>query len=423
MMNSWLAFVESNTSGTGRLFARSAALKGFRPILLSDNPDRYSYVSRDGLDALTIDTRSELTLLETCRRLAAGAGLAGVTSSSEYFVSTAAGIARRLGLAGPSPIAVRACRDKFRQRRRLENAGVAMPAFRRATSIKTAVHAAHELGLPVVVKPVSGSGSVGVRLCSSLDEVGAHAEQLLNQRHNERGAPVARRVLVEAVASGPEYSVETFDLNVIGITQKHLGPLPDFVEIGHDFPAQLLPDSKRAIECIGQRSLKALRLGWGPAHIELRLTESGPQIIEVNPRLAGGYIPELVRLSCGIDLVSETIVRVVGEQPVLKNTCHHHTSIRFILAPGDGLFDGVEGLDEAQRIPGITEVKLYTPPGTEIRRRGDFRDRIGHVIAHASTQEEAVHAAEAAHRAVNPQITQTYGFAEKVETERQRRGI
>lgn len=402
-MNPWLAFVESNTSGTGRLFARAAAQQGFRPILLSDDPARYSYVSQDGLETLNVDTRTEGTLLDACRRL----GPAGVTSSSEYFISTAASLARRLGLAGPSPGAVRACRDKFKQRRLLEKAGVPMPAFRAATSIKSAVAAAEDLGLPVVVKPVSGSGSVGVKLCSSLDEVRAHAARLLSQRHNERGAPVARRILVESVASGPEYSVETFNLEVIGITEKHLGPLPDFVEIGHDYPAQLSGAAKQAIESIAQQSLTALGLGWGPAHIELRLTESGPQIIEVNPRLAGGYIPELVRLSCGIDLISATIMLVVGEQPELRRTCDDHTSIRFILSPGDGILTGVEKLDEAERIPGVTEVKLYKPFGSEVQRQGDFRDRVGHVLARCSSREQAIHAAETAHQTVSLNIGQS----------------
>ena len=406
-MNPWLAFVESNTSGTGRLFARAASQQGFRPILLSDNPARYSYVSQDGLDTLKVDTKAEVTLLDACRRLEPGAGLAGVTSSSEYFISTAASIAHRLNLAGPSPVAVRACRDKFKQRQRLEKAGVSMPAFHGATSIKSAVAAAQELSLPVIVKPVSGSGSVGVKLCLSLDEVGAHAARLLSQRQNERGAPVARRILVESVASGWEYSVETFDLQVIGITSKHLGPLPTFVEVGHDYPAQLSPATKKAIEDIAQQSLTALGLGWGPAHIELRLTESGPQIIEVNPRLAGGFIPELVRLSCGIDLISETIMLVVGEQPELKRSCQDHTSIRFILSPGDGILAEVEGVDQAQSIPGITEVKLYSQPGAEMRRHGDFRDRVGHVIARRSTHEQAVRAAEAAHRVINLIIQRT----------------
>ena len=275
-----------------------------------------------------------------------------------------------------------------------------MPAFGCATSIKTVIPVAQDLGLPVIVKPVSGSGSAGVKLCSSLDEVSAHAAQLLNQRYNERGFPVARRILIEAVASGPEYSVETFGLQVVGITQKHLGPLPTFVEIGHDFPAQLSPASRRVIESIAQQSLVALGLGWGPAHIELRLTERGPQIIEVNPRLAGGFIPELVRLSCGIDLISATILLALGEQPELTNTGCEHASIRFILSPGDGTLAGVEGLEQAQSIPGIVEVKLYSPVGAEMRRNGDFRDRVGHVISRGSTHAQAVQAAETAHRAI-----------------------
>src|SRR5215213_5855873 len=174
-MNSWLAFVESNTSGTGRLFARAASQQGFRPILLSDNPARYSYALQDGLDTLQVDTHAETSLVAACSRLGPGAGLAGVTSSSEYFVSMAASVARRLHLAGPSPVAIRACRDKVRQRQRLAKAGVAMPAFRPATSVKNAVSAAEDLGLPVIVKAVSGSGSVGVRYCASLDEVAVHA--------------------------------------------------------------------------------------------------------------------------------------------------------------------------------------------------------------------------------------------------------
>lgn len=400
-MNEWLAFVESNTSGTGRLFARAASQHGFRPILLSDNPARYGYASQDGLDTLQVNTRTQTALLDACRRLAPANGLAGVTSSSEYFVSIAASIARRLRLPGPSPVAIGSCRNKYKQRRLLEKAGVPMPAFRRATSIKNAMGAAQNLGLPVIVKAVSGSGSVGVKLCLSLDEVKVHAAALLSRRHDERGAPVARRILVESVASGPEYSVETFGLEVIGITQKHLGPLPTFVEIGHDYPAQLSRTSKKAIECIAQQSLTALGLGWGPAHIELRLTESGPQIIEVNPRLAGGYIPELVRLSCGIDLISETIVLVAGDRPELKSSSNDHASIRFFLSPPAGTLVGVEGLDQAQSIPGVMEVRIYSPVGAEMRRYGDFRDRVGHVIARGPTHAEAVCAAQAAHNAVS----------------------
>lgn len=395
-----LAFIESNTSGTGRLFARAAAEGGWRPVLLAADPARYAYAAADGLEVVRLDTQDEEALFDACRRLAAGQGLAGVTSSSEYFVAAAAKLASRLGLPAPSHEAVAACRDKHEQRLRLRAAGVGCPPFRLAESVEEARAAADELGLPVVVKPVYGSGSVGVKLCEDVAAVGAHAAALLSQRQNERGQPIPHRVLVEGLAVGPEYSVETFDAAVVGVTRKHLGAPPSFVEVGHDYPAPLdaEQESRLGREALG--ALEALGLGWGPAHVELRLTAEGPQVIEVNPRLAGGFIPELVRVASGVELITATVGRVAGLEPDLTPRAGRHASLRFFVAGSDGVLEAVEGLDAARRVPGVVSVEIYKGAGERVSLSGDFRDRIGHVIAVGETPEAARAAAEAAHAEV-----------------------
>ena len=403
-MADWLAFIESNTSGTGRLFARAAAAQGFRPILLSGDPSRYPYAADDRLETLCVDTGDAAALVATCKGLAARGGLAGVISSSEYYVATAASVARRLGLPGARAAAIRECRDKLKQRQKLEKAGVPIPRFRPATSVRMAVNRARALGLPVVVKAVSGSGSIGVRLCETREEVAAHATHLLGQRRDERGRAAPRHILIESLVEGPEYSVETFGLAVVGITRKYLGPLPDFVEIGHDFRAELSPADTEAIHRIVRQSLFALGLSWGPAHVELRLTPDGPQIIEVNPRLAGGYIPELVRLALGVDLVSETVKLVTGGEPDLKASAGRFASIRFLLPGKEGTLRGARGMEEAESLTGVCDVKLYAKPGSTVKRHGDFRDRIGHVIACGPTPGAARRGADAARRAVHLEI-------------------
>ncbi|HEX8088077.1 MAG TPA: ATP-grasp domain-containing protein [Blastocatellia bacterium] len=396
MRSPWLAFIESNTSGTGRLFARIAAREGFRPVLLAEDAARYRYAYEDGLTVIRVNTQDVQDTLAACRSLASDGGLAGVTSSSEYFIEMAGKVARRLNLFGPRPEAVRACRDKLSQRICLQRAGIGVPRFIPADSPDAAIEAAEALGLPVVLKPVSGSGSVGVKMCERLDEVRAHAAALLRQSVNERGLPVPRRILVEEMALGPEYSVESFGRIVVGVTQKHLGPLPDFVEVGHDFPALLSHGIESAVEQTTIRALDALGLAWGPSHCELRLTDQGPKIIEVNPRLAGGYIPELVRLACGIDMLAETIKLVVGRQPELRRTMNRHTSIRFIIPDEDGVLVRADGLDEAEQSDGIVEARLYSPIGTPLRRYSDFRARVGHVIAAADSAESSRAMAEKA---------------------------
>jgi len=48
--------------------------------------------------------------------------------------------------------------------------------------------------------------------------VEAHAKTLLAITTNERGQPLPPRILVEELAVGPEYSMETFNTSVVGIT-------------------------------------------------------------------------------------------------------------------------------------------------------------------------------------------------------------
>lgn len=400
MHNAWLAFIESNTSGTGRLFARIAEQQGFQPALLAKDRTRYKYADEDGLRVIQANTQDTESVLKVCRQLADGCGLAGVTSSSEYFVEMAAEVAKQLGLPGPQPEAISACRDKLAQRVCLQRAGIGVPGFIPAGSSELAVEAAEALGLPVVLKPVSGSGSVGVKMCGHLVNVRSHATTLLQQRMNERGLPMPERILIEEMVVGPEYSVETFDRNVIGITQKHLGPLPDFIEIGHDFPAVLPHETQAAINQIVTAALEALGLGWGPAHCELRLTEQGMKIIEVNPRLAGGYIPELVRLATGTEMITQTVRLVAGRHTHLDKTMNRYSSLRFIVANRDGILVRADNLDEARRLNGIVEVKLYSRIGDTVRRHSDFRARIGHVIAVTDSAESSRAIAEEAHSLV-----------------------
>jgi biotin carboxylase len=399
MHRRWFALVESNTSGTGQLFAETARQLGFRPILLSADPSRYKYVDKIGLEVLQLNTQDLLSLTAACRRLAGKDGLVGITSSSEYFIGSAAVLAKRLKLPGPSHHVVQACRDKHRCRQVLAAAGVGQPLFRQATSVKQALAAARDLGFPVVVKAVSGSGGVGVLLCRDGQAVADYAAAVLRQRHNERGLPVPRRVLVESFIDGPHFSVETFNNKIIGVTKNYLGSPPHFVEIGHDFPAAIPRATEHAIRGTVAKVLEALPL-WGPGHIQLRLSEAPPEvrIIEVNPRLAGGFIPELARLATGVDLISETIRLAAGCGPERITMERRYASIRFLLAPCTGILRRVSGLNGAKRTGHVANVQLYRKPGERIEPRGDFRDRIGHVIACAQQRLVARAAAEEALR-------------------------
>ncbi|MFE7463387.1 ATP-grasp domain-containing protein [Streptomyces sp. NPDC057499] len=397
-----LLLVESNTTGTGRLFARRAAELGTVPVLLCADPGRYPYAAEDGLRTVVVDTSDETALLGAVRTLEDGATIAGVLTSSEYYVPAAAALAYRLGLPGPSADAVRACRDKAEQRRTLTAAGIGSPGFAAVTEAAEAVAAARAIGLPVVVKPVQGSGSLGVRHCTDLTEVAEHAATLLATTVNERGIAAPTRILVEEYLTGPEFSVEVFGTEAVVTVAKHVGALPSFVETGHDVPAALPGEQEIALRETAVRAVRALGLGWGAAHVELRLT--GPRtaaVIEVNPRLAGGMIPELVRRACGIDLVRAQVLAALGTAPELERGGYARASIRFLTAGQDGILapaaELAAAVERARTVPGTVEAVLYRAPGEPVGPAEDFRGRVGHAIAVA---DRSVRAAEAADRSV-----------------------
>jgi argininosuccinate lyase len=327
-----------------------------------------------------------------------------VTSSSEYSIAIASEVARSYGLPHPDPEAVRACRDKGTQRARLRDAGLPGPAFAVAASPGAAVEAAAGIGLPVVVKPVAGSGSIGVRRCADLAEVEAAARAVLEVDPAELALPAQSGVVVEEYLTGAEYSVETLDDRVVGVTRKHLGPEPWFVEIGHDFPARLSPEDRAAIGESAVAALRALGLAWGPAHVEIRCTATGPRVIEVNPRLAGGMLPRVVQEAHGVDLVHQTVARAAGLPVDLTPKRDLAASIRFLVVPDAGRLAGIDRVEEARRLPGVVEVGLTREVGQDLVIRHSFQDRLGYVIASAPDGTRAAQAAEAGLRTVQVRI-------------------
>ena len=407
MTGEWLVLVESNTTGSGRLFCSSARQLGLRPVLLARDPARYPYVAADDIDHRVTDTTSAPAVLAACHDLAGAdpaTPIAGVTSSSEYFIATAAEAARAFGRPHPVPEAVRACRDKQAQRIALSRAGVPGPAFAAARTPAEAVAAAARLGYPVVVKPASGTGSIAVRLCRDQAQVRAAADYAFGDP--DPALPPQQTVLVEEYLTGAEYSAELIDDQVVGITAKLLGGEPYFVEIGHDFPAPLGEAGTKAVGETAVAALRALRLGWGGAHVELRFAPPGPpRVVEVNPRLAGGMIPRAIQAATGIDMIFHVVAAAAGRPVPLRREPGGSASIRFLVAREQGTLAEVGGVAEAQARPGVVEVGVTAPLGQPVVPRHSFRDRLGYVIAAAPSNAEAARTADAALALLTARIT------------------
>lgn len=364
------------TRSNGLLYVRAAQRLGLNPITLSADPDQYGYITAEGIEAIKVDTDNLDALIHECSRLRVTYDIAGITSAAESVYATVGKLCRHFDLPGPNPASIERCCDKFTQRQLLAQAGIPIPAYRVAAHATEVERAAAEIGLPVVLKPAVGIGSMGVRLCRSHDEVAEHTDHLLGGEHIWRSSP---RILVEEFAQGHLYSADIMGNEVIGVCAVEFGPPPHFVCHEYSHPAPLTDEENERIVDISLSCMQALRLGWGPSFVELRWTKRGPVVIEVNPRLTGG--PQPVQLAYGVDLVTEHVKLVIGEECDLRKKHSHSAAWRSILPDRDGTLDWISGTSQAAAIPGIAEVELYFGSKTAIVRKGDNQDRIGHVIA------------------------------------------
>ncbi len=374
----YIVFIESNTTGTGRLFLKKATLKGLKTVFITKDPNKYDFLNKDLIQPIILDTDSEEEIYTELKNLK---NLKAIFSTSEYYIETACNLARKFNLLANNPKAINICRNKDLLAKKLSEYGIICQKTLTVSSINEINNNLSQInfGFPVIVKPTKGSGSIGVRLCYNEEEVHKHGQFLLKEN---------KSILIQEYIEGDEYSVETLSFNnqtkIIGITKKHLSNPPYFLEIGHDFPAIVSKTINTKIEELILNTFIKVGLIFGPAHTEIRIKNNTPYIIEINPRLAGGMIPELIKQAKGIDLLDTTLDLLIGKEININEKNNGFSSIRFIIPKKSGFIKSIQFNRDNLKNKTI-DFKITRNLNNFVTLRGDFRDRIGYIIVKEKT--------------------------------------
>jgi biotin carboxylase len=199
-MRDIVLFLDVPNSGSRVRYYEAARSLGLLPVRVTGKATNTG--DFDGSDVLQVSATDIDAVLAAVDEIGRER-IAGVFACGSAFTERAAWIAEKLGLPHADPDAISLCNDKRRLRDFLTSKGVNTVNYRHVTTLAEAHEAAEWLGGAIVVKPISSTGSDGVRICRTRDEALLHARRLLKRKSDG--------LLMEQYIDAPQYSVECFD--------------------------------------------------------------------------------------------------------------------------------------------------------------------------------------------------------------------
>lgn len=328
----------------------------------------------------------------------------GVLSIAADVPLTVAAVADALALPGPSLRTAELAADKLAMKERLAAAGIPVPWFAPVESLGELRAIVGRRGTSLVIKPVDSRGARGVlRLTPGVDLAWAFDEA-------RRWSP-SHRVLVEEYLRGPQFSSESLLLDgrawTPGLAERNYELLdrfaPYMIENGGQQPVDVAPEMVQALGAVAVAAGRALGVERGIVKGDLVLTPTGPHVIEIAPRLSGGWFcTDQIPLASGVDLVGAAIRLAVGD-PVddgaLAPQRARGVAIRYFFPP-PGRVLAVRSVLRFRAMPWVHRLGLFVDVGGRVDTPTNHTLRAGFVITRGSTAAEAVRRAEAVVRGV-----------------------
>ncbi|MCQ2070889.1 MAG: ATP-grasp domain-containing protein [archaeon] len=290
-----IAIVEALSSG--QMYMADIVARGYNPIYIisktiADDPYAKHYrelcarnfgnkaeflTETDDLNELIEQLRERNTVLclpgceygvELAERICTAMGLIGNDSSTTYLRATKAGMAEALTKAGIRHIETAVIKEKGDIAR-----------FWKANDLDRCV-----------MKFSESAATVGVKICSSIEEAEEHYDYLLV--NDDRVVKKDKTILIQEFIGGTEYVVNTLTCNgehMLTDIWVYNKVIQEDGTIAYDYTKLVkdLEPGHSEMVLYAYKVLDAVQMKWGPCHIEIKIDRKGPVLIETNARPMG----------------------------------------------------------------------------------------------------------------------------------------
>jgi len=352
----------------------------FYVISVDNNPEnighRYSHKS---YNCSTLDKKQVLSIAKKENIDAI------ITHASDIAIETIGYVNDILNLTGISCLQAQCLTKKEKFRLLQKKLKLFHPDYCIISDINTTIRTYDTLKRKkYILKPSDRSGSLGI---TTLDLSQIEQKEFMTLANEAIHLSLSKIAIVEEYISGDAFSAEGFFINNelrIFVTQKqHYNS--SLIPLSHIFPN---PHSSEIIPLLKQQLLAIfgdLNISRCVFDLDGVFTKNKEVfIIELSPRTGGNYIPEIIKRSTNIDLISISLQIALGNKVEvnLEEKISYYTGIKLLVSEKSGvlqrakvMLSNIQMFDEIEY-----ETILEKQEGDSVKAFQDGSKKIGYIL-------------------------------------------
>ncbi|MGH0513293.1 ATP-grasp domain-containing protein [Bacillus cereus] len=388
-----IVFIETNKSGSSREAIKAAEKLNFFTVLLTKKtkfinerttfPDVHQMIFTDINDYDNI-----ITTIEKLKK--SGKNIKGIFSFIDPFVYVAARLSEKFCSHSHivSTKAIYRMENKILTRNVLKELPISLNylIYKPTESLSSFLEKTKEMNFPLIVKSPKSTGSKDVLLVKNKDQLILSIQSLLKKLPNEE-------ILLEEYIDGPQYLAEILvqdgKVHIIAVIEQEITLFERFIVTGYSLLGQVDKRLYNSLFNAVNSVIQAFNMKNGACHLELRRIKDVWKLIEINPRISGGAMNDIIEIGHGINLVQETIQLMLGNKPSLNKKHYKYVHAHYLTVKSKGKLIRVTGKNRSSKYPGVEKVYIKPKKGTILKPPTSMGHRCGYVLAASYFKTEA----------------------------------
>jgi biotin carboxylase len=311
--------------------------------------------------------------------------ICAIVSFIDPYCGSAARLAKEYELNHFTIDAIEKMQNKIISRNLIKNTSYA-PKYQ-VIKADDALSLERTFDFPLVLKYSDSNGSKDVFFCEDRLKFEEHASHLSNKY------PTAD-FLMEEYINGPQYLVETLVINkqvhIIAIIEQEIKYFNGhFIITGYQICLDLEDKFKEKLVKSVEELIEIHQLENGPCHLEMRIIDDEWKLIEINPRISGAGMNQLLEIGLGINLAKETLKFLLDQPLNLEPREQNQTFAEYGVIQHEGRLLRITGKNRAKKCEGVKHIYIKPRKGARLNPPTSLGDRYYFVIAIGKDRAEA----------------------------------